>query len=405
MITFYFKAIDREGKTLESSRQALNQEKLLQMLQSDGLFPITVSTSPPRFLGWREFQIRRKVLSDKQVQLFTRELQTLLQSGLALEKALQLMLELVKKDALLKEVLSELLNQIKNGAQLSDALRHQSKHFSPFYISLIQAGELGGSLDSTLGRLSVYLENTRELKDTVSTALMYPAILSVMAILSLMLLLIFVVPQFSEMFESAGKELPLPTQIVIAAAKSIQTFWWMGPLVILLGHMKLKSIRKDPNKRKSLHALMLKLPLVGEIILRLQISSFCRTLGTLLESGVSITTALNIVQDTLTNDVLKDKITNSLLNLKGGDSLSMALEQGVIFPILAVQMIKIGEETGQLSGMLHRISTIYDKEIKTQVQRLLTLIEPIMIVTLGLLIGGIIVSMLLAIVSVNDLAV
>jgi general secretion pathway protein F len=255
-----------------------------------------------------------------------------------------------------------------------------------------------------LTRLSEYLERSRELKETVSTALIYPGILLVMSLASLFVMLTFVVPQFSEMFESAGKALPVSTQIVVGLAEWLQSYWWMLVLgvVLITGYMNLQLA--DPVKKKVWDGRFLKLPLAGTIILNKETANISRTLGTLLGNGVSILTALVIVRETVDNQVLAGGIQDAEQQLKQGKHLSDALMEKGIFPKMAMQMIKMGEETGRLEEMLLRVAMIYDKQLRVAIQRMLALLEPALIISLGVMIAGIIVSILLAILSVNDLA-
>jgi general secretion pathway protein F len=255
-----------------------------------------------------------------------------------------------------------------------------------------------------LNRLAEYLERSRELKDTVSTALIYPAVLLVMSLASLFVMLIFVVPQFTEMFESAGQELPVSTQIVVGIAEWLQSYWWLliGGAFFAVAYMKFQLA--DPVRKKVWDGRFLKLPLADLVILTKETANMSRTLGTLLGNGVSILSALAIVRETVDNRVLVDAIQHAEEELKQGKRMSDALVKTGIFPKMAVQMIKMGEETGHLEEMLLRVAEIYDKQLKVAIQRMLALLEPALIITLGLMIAGIIVSILLAILSVNDLA-
>jgi general secretion pathway protein F len=259
-------------------------------------------------------------------------------------------------------------------------------------------------LGEVLTRLSEYLERSRELKDTVSTALIYPAILLIMSLASLFVMLTFVVPQFSEMFESAGKALPVSTQIVVGLAEWLQSYWWVLILgvVVITGYMNLQMA--DPARKKVWDGRFLKLPLAGMIILNKETANISRTLGTLLGNGVSILSALVIVRETVDNLVLAAAIQDTEDQLKQGKNMSDALLEKGIFPKMAMQMIKMGEETGRLEEMLLRVANIYDKQLRVAIQRMLALLEPALIISLGLMIAGIIVSILLAILSVNDLA-
>ena len=302
------------------------------------------------------------------------------------------------------KLIAKILEKVKGGVSLADALEQQTGVFSKFYLNMIRAGEAGGGLDEVLTRLSEYMERSQELKDTVSTALIYPAILLVMSLASLFVMLTFVVPQFTEMFESAGKALPVSTQIVVGLAEWLQSYWW----ALLAGFMFVSSYMKyqlaDPIRKRVWDGRFLKLPLAGDIILNKETANITRTLGTLLGNGVSILAALVIVRETVDNLVMAEGIAEAEEQLKQGRHLSDALLEKRLLPKMAMQMIKMGEETGRLEEMLLRVAAIYDKQLRVAIQRFLAFLEPVLIISLGLMIAGIIVSILLAILSVNDLA-
>jgi len=373
-------------------------------LQAEGYIPIrVVPASAKSFLGLR-LGIKQTKLSQKDIALFTGELATLLESGLPLDKSLLVLIDLTEDNERVTKLIGRVLEKVKGGSTLADALEKQSGIFSKFYLNMIRAGEAGGSLGEVLTRLSEYLERSRELKETVSTAMIYPIILLIMSLASLFVMLTFVVPQFSEMFESAGKALPVSTQIVVGLADWLQSYWWILVLggVLITGYMNLQMA--DPVKKKVWDGRFLRLPLAGTIILHKETANISRTLGTLLGNGVSILAALVIVRETVDNLVLAAAIQDTEEQLKQGKNMSDALFEKRIFPKMAMQMIKMGEETGRLEEMLLRVATIYDKQLRVSIQRMLALLEPALIITLGLMIAGIIVSILLAILSVNDLA-
>jgi len=401
---FAYKAVNSLGETEEGVRDAVDEQQLIATLQTEGYIPIRVVPAGAKsFLGLR-LGIKQTKLSQKDIALFTGELATLLESGLPLDKSLLVLIDLTEDNERVTKLIGRVLEKVKGGATLADALEKQSGIFSKFYLNMIRAGEAGGSLGEVLGRLSEYLERSRELKETVSTALIYPAILLIMSLASLFVMLTFVVPQFSEMFESAGKALPVSTQIVVGLAEWLQSYWWMLVLGVILitGYMNLQMA--DPVKKKVWDGRFLKLPLAGTIILNKETANISRTLGTLLGNGVSILAALVIVRETVDNLVLAAAIQDTEEQLKQGKNMSDALLEKGIFPKMAMQMIKMGEETGRLEEMLLRVATIYDKQLRVAIQRMLALLEPALIISLGLMIAGIIVSILLAILSVNDLA-
>jgi len=373
-------------------------------LQTEGYIPIRVVPAGAKsFLGLK-VGIKQSKLSQKDIALFTGELATLLESGLPLDKSLLVLMDLTEDNESVTKLIGRVLEKVKGGSTLADALEKQSGIFSKFYLNMIRAGEAGGSLGEVLTRLSEYLERSRELKETVSTALIYPAILLIMSLASLFVMLTFVVPQFSEMFESAGKALPVSTQIVVGLAEWLQSYWWVLILAVVLASSYMSLQMADPVKKKVWDGRFLKLPLAGTIILNKETANISRTLGTLLGNGVSILAALVIVRETVDNLVLAAAIQDTEEQLKQGRNMSDALLEKGIFPKMAMQMIKMGEETGRLEEMLLRVATIYDKQLRVSIQRLLALLEPALIISLGLMIAGIIVSILLAILSVNDLA-
>ena len=405
MPLFLYKAVGQDGKVIEAQREAKDQQALIGALQAEGFVPINVVLASSKPLG--RLTIRRSdrsALSSKDVSDFTKQLATLLNAGLPLDRSLSLLVELTDDGSQVQLMISQLLDSVRSGTPLSEALINQSGVFSKFYINMIRAGEAGGHLEGVLDRLSDYLERSKELRGTVKTALIYPAILVTMAALSLLVLLTFVVPQFQEMFESAGKELPLPTQIVIGISEFLQKYWWL----IVVGVVGIVSYMKyqlsDSERRYLWDRRFLDLPFAGDLIRKIEVASFSRTLGTLLGNGVSLLSALTIVKETMNNKILAEKVAEAADNLKEGGDMSGPLIGSGQFPKMATQMIQLGEETGSLEEMLERVATTYDHEIKITIERLLTMLEPVLIVGLGLVIAGIIISILMAILSVNDLA-
>lgn len=404
MPLFTYKAVNSLGETEEGVRDAVDDQHLIAALQSEGYIPIRVAPASSRSFFGLGLGVKRARLSQKDIALLTGELATLLESGLPLDKSLLVLMDLTEDHERLTKLIARVLDKVKGGASLAAALEQQPGIFSKFYLNMIRAGEAGGNLGDVLTRLSEYLESSRELKDTVSTALIYPAILLVMSLASLFVMLTFVVPQFTEMFESAGKALPISTQIVVGLAKWLQSYWWilLASIVSISSYMKFQLA--DPIRKQVWDGRFLKLPLAGTIITNKETANISRTLGTLLGNGVSILAALVIVRETVDNLVLAAAIADAEEQLKQGKHLSDALLEKRIFPKMAMQMIKMGEETGRLEEMLLRVAMIYDKQLRVAIQRLLAILEPVLIIGLGLMIAGIIVSILLAILSVNDLA-
>ncbi|PPD23284.1 MAG: general secretion pathway protein GspF [Methylomonas sp.] len=404
MALYAFKAINNAGETEEGVREGADEQAVVQLLQAEGYIPVHVKPATGRsFLG---LSLGPKLtrLGQKDIALFTRELATLLESGLPLDRSLSVLMELAEDKTVLNKLISRVLEKVKSGSSLADALDKQTGVFSRFYLNMVRAGEAGGSLGEVLSRLAEYLERSKELKDTVSTALIYPSILLLMSLASLFVMLTFVVPQFNEMFESAGKALPVSTQIVIALANGLQNYWWLLFLLVFGITAFMRRQLSQAQSKKRWDRRLLAFPLAGNVILNKEIANITRTLGTLLGNGVSILSSLAIARETVDNLVLVEALQDAEEQLKRGKNMSDALMEKGIFPKMAMQMIKMGEETGRLEEMLMRVAEMYDKQLKVAIQRMLALLEPVLIITLGLMIAGIIVSILLAILSVNDLA-
>lgn len=405
MPAFFYKAVGPDGKIVENQREASDENALVAALQADGFIPIEVVVASSRpFNGLSFRRSEKSKISQKEIGEFTKELATLLSAGLPLDRSLALLVDLVPEESVLRSIVFRLLDQVRGGTPLSEALESQHGVFSRFYINMIRAGEAGGGLEGVLGRLSDYLDRSRELRGTVTTALIYPIILVSMAGLSLMVLLTFVVPQFQEMFDSAGKELPLPTQIVVGVSEFLQGYWWVILLALIGFFLYMRSQFSDPDSRYVWDKRMLGMPMFGDLITKVEVASLSRTLGTLLGNGVSLLAALSIVKEILNNRLLAETVEKAADSLKEGGEMSTPMIESSLFPKMAMQMIQLGEETGNLEEMLDRVAVTYDREIKVAIERMLTLLEPLLIVGLGLLIAGIIVSILMAILSVNDLA-
>jgi general secretion pathway protein F len=292
---------------------------------------------------------------------------------------------------------------VREGGSLSDALEKQHGAFSRLFINMVRAGEIGGTLDVTLNRLSDYLERSRELKDSVVSALIYPAILLLLAAGSLILLLVYVIPQFTPIFEELGGELPTITKFVLGIAAILQKFWWA---LILLGFLAVTQFRRMmavEEKRFAWDGRVLRFKWVGDLVAKLETARLTRTLGTLLSNGVPLLSALSIARNVISNTVLRKDISDAAREVKTGGGLARNLAKGGRFPRLALQMISVGEETGQLDEMLMKVSDSYDIEVRNTIERLLAIFTPVVTLLLAVMIGTIVMSVLLAILSINDL--
>ncbi len=405
MPRYRYEAVDAAGETLRDELEAASPEAAIERLRDQGLLPLSVAEAKGGWLGIRLGQpwfSQRRTLSRKAIMLLTQQLSNLLNAGMPLDRALTILIS-VTDDEPSKALIERVQEKVRGGANLADALEAQGA-FSRFYLNMIRAGETGGALEVVLKRLTEFLERSQALRETVSSALIYPLILLSVSALSVIILLTFVVPQFERLFADAGKALPLATQIVIAAGDGFRYYWWVGVILIGLLTVAMRQQLSQTESRLRWDRWFLRLPLFGDLIAKVETARLTRTLGTLLGNGVSLLNALTIVRETLTNRVLAGALGAVAEQVKSGRGLADPLSESGDFPKLAVQMVRVGEETGQLQEMLLQVADTYDGEVQTAVKRLLTLLEPAMILGLGVVIAAIIMSILVAILSLNDLA-
>ncbi len=405
MPLFHFKVVTPAGETQEGDMDGLTQTAVVERLQGMGLIPIKVeetmtSGAAPDNRGGI---FGKKRITQDDVALFTQEIATLLKAGLPLDRCLEILITLSANEQV-RELMIQLREDVRGGASLSKAMDARKGVFTRFYLNMIRAGEAGGALDVVLQRLTEFMERSKELKDTVKSALIYPVILIGVAILSVGILLIWVVPQFSQMFAESGKALPMPTQVVIAVGDGVRKYWWVMILSVVGIYAWFAKQMREPASRYRWDKRLLALPLVGDLIGKVEVARFSRTLGTLIGNGVTLLAAMSIVKETLSNTVMAQGLGDVATQLKEGKGLGKPLFETGLFPKLAVHLVMVGEETGKLQEMLIRVADIYDREVNGSVKRLMALMEPVLILGLGLVIGGIIMSILVAILSVNDLA-
>ena len=404
MPVFQYKAATADGETVNGTLSGTSRDQVIERIQALGQVPIRVdeSTQATGVQGSRRLRSRR--ITDQDIANITRELSTLLRAGLPLERALVIMASLSEGERL-QQMLENVREQIKGGATLADAMQAQEGIFNRFYINLLRAGESGGALGVVLERLAEHLEQSQEIRETLTSALIYPAILIFVALISIFILLGYVVPQFSELFEGAGQVLPLPTRITIAVGAALQHYGWLGLLLIAGAVWLVRYQLSQPRSRYQWHARLLKFPLVGTIITRIEVARFARTLGTLLHNGVPLLKALAIVKDTVDNQVIATGLERVAGSLKEGQSLASPLAEMAQFPLFAVHMIRVGEETGRLEEILLQVAKIYDRETRVSIKRALALLEPVLILVLGVIIAAVIISILMAILGINQLVI
>ena len=400
MPNYAYKAVRMDGETVEGEMEAPEETAVIHQLQRDGLIPLQVRSTT----SLRHQLTRRRVqhLSQKEIGILTRELATLLEAGLTLDRSLQILLEL-NEDERLTRVLRDLQERVRGGSTFSAALEAQKGEFPRLYINMVRAGEASGALDGVLVRLADYLERAEELRGTVQSALVYPTILLVVAGLSVIMLLVFVVPKFAVLFEDMGAALPLPTQIVMGIGDFFRDYWWAMLVALALIALAIEHALKKPEVRDRFDTYVLRMPLFGDLVWKMETARFCHTLSTLLKNGLPLLSALNLAKEVMNNRRLLALLEEASQDLKHGKGLAEPIAKREILPQMALQMIRVGEESGHLDAMLTKVAQIYDKETQASVKRLLTLLEPALIIGLGITVAGIIISIIVPILGANQL--
>ncbi len=404
MPMYHYRALTASGSPAEGEMEAADEAALIARLKESGHLPI--SAQPVAVGGSGSgggILARLRSHSSAQITVFTRELARLLGAGVSLDRSLTILAS-VAEDERERKMTTRLIEEIRGGSTFATALESEGSPFSRLYISMVRAGEEGGALNIVLDRLADYLEKSKEFRASVSAALIYPTILLVVSVLSLILLLTLVVPQFQRMFDEAGAALPLPTQVVIALSGWLQSYWWVLLAILLVLLLGIPRLLARPDTKLAWDKWLLSLSGIGPLIKKIEVARFCRTLSTLLSNGVSLLSALAIVKETLENTFLAQSVDQISESLKEGDTLSAPMLDTDVFPKLACHMVRVGEETGRLDDMLMDVSEVYDQEVAQSLRKMLSLLEPLLILTLGVLIAGIIFSILLALLSVNELA-
>jgi general secretion pathway protein F len=407
MTVFSYKATDQNGKIVTGTQDASDEKGVVAHLQAQGYIPIRITSAagaPSQLpLRWQKpiARILRRV-SDNDILRFTEDLATLLSAGLTLDRSLHILRDAADKQAL-KSVLSDVLKAVQKGSYLSEALADHPKEFSQFYLNMIKAGEAGGFLDLILERMSIYMRDIRELKDYMVSAMVYPLFLLCIGGISILILLTYVIPKFAVIFADLGQAIPLSTQLLLGAAAFFRKYFvvilCIFAAVIFVG----RRISMTPRGRYRMDSFFRRLPLLGKFIQELETARFARTLGTLIKSGVPILGSLTLVQGVIGNRVIAESLDFIRERVREGDGLSRPLADSEMFPQLATQMITVGEETGRLDDMLFKIGDIYEKKVKNFIKKGMSLMEPAVILAMGIIIGFVVISILMAIFSMNDM--
>lgn len=402
MPQFEYKAVSPSGETVRGTMEAGSEAAVIAKLQESGNIPLSANEAGKGGLSLAALQLKRRGMKLREVGQFTQQLATLLGAGLPLDRSLQVLLELAENDRI-KQTLTAIRDQVREGGSLSDALDAQHGSFSRLYINMVRAGEVGGSLDKTLERLADYLERSKDLKDSVVSAMIYPIMLMLLAGGSLVLLLVYVIPQFTPIFDELGGDLPMVTKIVLAVGGVLQNFWWGLIGLVVLAVIMFRRMLADAEKRLRWDTRVLAMRWVGDLVSKMEIARLARTLGTLLSNGVPLLSGLSIATNVMNNTLLRNSVDATAQKVKTGGGLAHNLAENGHFPRLALQMVSVGEETGQLDVMLLKVADTYDKEVRNTIDRLLGIFTPVITILMAAMIGTIVMSVLMAIMSINEL--
>ena len=407
MAKFAYKATNKEGKEIFGIIESDSQALAIQDVRSLGLFPTNIREAKKS--DERRARRQKGGISElyfggikwKEVVIITRQLATLIDAGLPLLRSLNILVAQLKPSKM-RDTLREISSDVQSGSTFSDALAKHPKAFDRLFVNMVRAGEVGGMLETVLNRLAVFMEKRMALHRKVKGALVYPVFVVLAAIGIVSFLLIKVVPVFAEIFADFGSGLPAPTQFLVDVADFMKVKWWLLLLGVNGTIVTIKLLAQVKLVKRIMDRVLLKMPLVGDLVTKVAVARFARTLGTLLTSGVPILQALRITKETINNEVIQNAIQKVHDSIKEGETIAAPLDESKVFPAMVVNMIDVGEETGSLDTMLTKVADIYDAEVEAAVDAMLALMEPAIIIILGGIIGFIVVALYLPIFTLGD---
>jgi general secretion pathway protein F len=401
MPRFAYEAVDIRGRKVTDSAEAKDKETLLFALESQGLVLLRWLDSDHHTTKFFSTRHSRLLTSNELLQ-FTKDLGYLLKSGLPLDRALKVIGRSVNKGNL-KSLAQEFEDALRGGKSLSDAMASRQKDFGELYVNMVRVGEVGGVLPDVMEKLAQFQERAEETKKFVISSAIYPSILLMVGILSVLVIMGFVVPRFADIFRGLGQKIPFATQALISVSALLQQWWWVLLIIMIILFLCLRYVAHTSAGRLKIDKLAIRLPVVGALIREIQVSHFARTLGTLIISGVPLLKSLTIVREVVRNQIIKASVQRIYEKVKEGKKISSLMKEVKIFPEMAVQLVSVGEETGRMGEMLVEIAEELDNKIQGKIKFYLTLLEPLTILFMGLIIGGIVVSMLMAVFGINEI--
>jgi len=402
MAQYLYRAATLDGQTVEGFMDGKDEENIVQSLHQLGYIPIRIISTQERRPRLRLSSFLPQRVGVKNLLIFTQELSTLISAGLPLDRSLSILGTLTENERL-SETVKDVLKRIEGGNSLAEALGNHPRIFPKLYVNMVKAGESGGFLEVILSRLAQYLQSTKEIRDYLISVMIYPLILIIVSGVSIAILMTFVIPRFARIFSDMGQAIPLSTQIMLSISHSVKSYWWIGLGIIVMIYLGLRIYNRDEERRLRWDKFKLRWVAVGDLIKKVEVARFSRTLGTLIQSGVSILPALNLVKEISQNRVISRSIAHVHDRLREGKAISKSLEEAEVFPPLAVHLISVGEETGKLDAMLIKVAEAYEENVRNAIKRFVSLLEPLIILVMGAVVGFIVISMLLAIFSINEI--
>jgi general secretion pathway protein F len=402
MATFFFRAVASDGKVRTGSLSGDNERLIARELRKQGLTPIYVGVAPkgasyeiklPGFSGRK----RRDVL------FFTQELSTLLNSGVPLDRALSITAELTERHGF-RFIVLDVLRVLKGGKTLADSLATHPDYFTDLYVNMVRAGEASGALGSIFERLSEFERTRDDLRSYIISSMIYPALLATVGLASVLVLLTFVVPRFATIFQDSTMKIPVPTQIMMQASYIVRTYWWIGAGTAAALLIIWRAYTNTPAGRIWWDGMRLRIPLLGDALLKAETSRFARGMATLVQNSVPLVQSIGIAAATLNNRTISGALAGVAMGVKRGEGIAAPMRRAGVFPPLASHLLTVGEETGRLDTMFARMADIYENDTRASIRRFTSVFEPLIILVMGIVVGALILSMLLAITSINDVA-
>ncbi len=391
---FLWEGKTRVGGTMTGEIEAPNEAFVIAQLRRQQIVPVRVKSKPRELkitLPWRAGKVSRTELA-----IFTRQFATMIDAGLPLVQCLDI-LGMQQENQGFKKVILKVKEDVESGSTFADALGKHPTVFDELFVNLVSAGEVGGILDTILARLAAYIEKAMKLAKQVKTAMVYPATILAVAFIVTIVLLMYVIPIFAQMFQDFGQALPAPTVIVLALSEYTRKYFLVGIALVVLLIMAIRWYYRQEGGRRNIDRLLLRLPIFGDLLRKIAVARFSRTLGTMVSSGVPILESMDIVAKSAGNKIIEEAVVRARESISEGKTISEPLQDSKVFPIMVTQMVAVGEATGALDAMLNKIADFYDDEVDASVSALTSLLEPLLMIFLGVVIGGLVVAMYLPI--------